>query len=48
VLADCLLALAGHEPEHASVEARAGALLVGEFLITFRALVRGLSKTKNP
>lgn len=41
---DCLLALAGLDPETAAPEARAGARLVTEFLATFQALVKGLSK----
>ncbi len=41
--AEALLALAGHEPEAASEEAYAGALLVAEFFGSFRALVRGLA-----
>lgn len=44
VAADCLLALAGRDPDTASVEERVGALQVAEFLSLFRALIRGLSK----
>lgn len=44
--ADALLALAHHNPDDASPEARVGALLVAEFLGGFRALILGLSKKK--
>ena len=44
--ADALLALAHHDPDAASPEARVGALLTAEFLAGFRALILGLSKKK--
>lgn len=39
-----LLALWGHDPEAASDEARAGALVMGEALLLVRAAIRGMAK----
>jgi len=46
-LADSLLALAGHDPERASPEARAGALVLGEALVYLRAAIRGLTRART-
>jgi hypothetical protein len=39
-----LLAFAGHDPEGASIDARAGALVVGEVLLLIRGAIRGWAK----
>lgn len=41
--AEALAAFAHHEPDTASPDVMAGALLVAEFFSTFRALVKGLA-----
>ena len=41
---DCVLSLLGHDPDEAPAEARAGAVMVAESLLTFQALVAGLAK----
>jgi hypothetical protein len=45
VASACLLALFGHDPDNAGVDARVGSLLVVEFLALVRALVRGMSES---